>query len=371
MQDYVFIIKRTRAHFKSYLVANKTNIAVFSFDARRYLWYNMCKECLQKGAAMIYRDFLCEKNLAYRMQREVLPYLRARREEGTFTTADGATLFTVYYRADAPRGSVVILHGMGESAEKYHELCYYLLKNNLSVFLFDQRGHGRSTREAENGIVHIKDFAIYAQDFTDLMTSKLPALPAPHYLFAHSMGGAVAALYLEQGDTPFKKAWLSSPAIAVRIKGAPRGFVRFICAAACATGRGKKRIHVMKPPLPPEKETSKGSSCASLARFEAYRAVKLSDVRLHSAKPSYAWLRAATRATSRMLRKKQLQRVCIPVRILAAERDHLVELNAQRAFSRGIREGSICEISGARHELFNERDAIAHPYFAELLDYFA
>ncbi len=319
---------------------------------------------------MIYRDFLEEKDFAWRMQREVLPYLRARREEGEFHTADGTSLFTVHYRADAPRGSVVILHGMGESAEKYHELCYYFLKNNLSVFLFDQRGHGRSTREAHAGIVHIKDFETYAQDFAELITHKLAELPTPRYLFAHSMGGAVAALYLERGTDVFHKAWLSSPAISVRIKGAPRGFVRLVCAVSCATGRAKERVHVMKPPLPPEKDTPAGSSCASIARFEAYRAVKLADARLHSAKPSYAWLRAATRATPRILRKKQLQCVCTPVRILAAERDHLVELKAQRAFARGIPDGAIWEIARARHEIFNERDSICHPYFAELLDYF-
>ena len=320
---------------------------------------------------MTYRHFLEESNFASRMQDEVLPYLCARREEGKFQTVDGATLFTVHYRADAPRGSVVILHGMGESAEKYHELCYYFLKSNLSVFLFDQRGHGRSTREAHAGVVHIKDFEVYAQDFTDLIEAKLAELPTPRYLFAHSMGGAVAALYLERGTNVFDKALLSSPAIAIQIKGTPRALVRLICNAACAAGRAKERVHVMKPPLPPQEESHKGSSCASLARFEAYRAVKLSDKRLHSAKPSYAWLRAAMRATSHILRPRQLKRVCTSVRILSAERDHLVDLNAQRAFARAIADGEIFEIAHARHELFNECDHISHPYFNDLLDYFA
>lgn len=319
----------------------------------------------------MYRTFLMEKNFAYRMQREVLPYLRDHREERTFITQDGASLFCVYYRADAPRGSVTILHGMGESAEKYHELCYYFLQNGLSVFVFDQRGHGRSTREAQRGVVHIRNFEQYVQDFADVISANLDSLPTPRYLFAHSMGGAVAALYLERGGNVFEKAWLSSPAISVKIKGTPRALVRLICASACATGQGHKRVHTMKAPLPPEKETCSGSSCASIARFEAYRAVKLGDARLHAAKPSYAWLRAAMRATSRMLRQKQLRHVCTPVRILAAEQDHLVELDAQRAFARGIQDGEICEIAHARHELFNERDCICHPYFNDLLDYFA
>ena len=320
---------------------------------------------------MIYRDFLSEQDFALRMQREVLPYLRARREEGNFKTSDGASLFTLTYRADEPRGSVVVLHGMGESAEKYHELCYYLLKSGLSVFLFDQRGHGRSTREARSGVVHVKSFDTYASDFSELIEAKLNALPTPRYLFAHSMGGGVAALYLERGGNVFEKALLSSPALRVRVKGAPRTFVRLICAVCCAIGRGNERVHGMREPLPPEEETMENSSCASVARFEAYRKVKMSDKRLHSAKPSYAWLRAAMRATPRILRAKQLRRVHTLVRVVVAERDHLVEAQASLAFTRGIPCGEIFEVTRARHEIFNERDDVSHPYFEELLEYFA
>ena len=320
---------------------------------------------------MTYRDFLFETDFARRMQGEVLPFLAARREDGSYQTADGATLHTVYYRADAPRGCVVILHGMSEHAEKYHELCYYFLQSGLSVFLYDQRGHGRSTREAENGIVHIKRFTQYDEDFNELLLAMGDKLPSPRYLFAHSMGGAVAALYLERGNDFFERAWLSSPAISVRIKGAPRGFVRATCLAACLVGKGKQRVHVMSPALPPEKETGRGSSCASPARFEAFREVKSSDPALWSAKPSYAWLLSAMGVTRRILKRKHLRSVKTPVRVFAAEREHLVELNPQRAFAVGVPNGRICEIARARHELFNERDAISHPYFAELMEYFA
>ncbi len=320
---------------------------------------------------MTYRDFLCENAFSHRMQAEVLPFLRARREDDTLQTADGATLHTVYYRADEPRGSVVIVHGMSEHTEKYHELCYYFLQSDLSVLLYDQRGHGYSTREAENGIVHIRHFTQYDEDLNALLCTMEDKLPTPRYLFAHSMGGAVAALYLERGTDFFQKAWLSSPAISVRIKGAPRAFVWTVCAGACLVGKGKKRVHVMSPALPPEKETGRGSSCASAARFEAFREVKKADSLLWSAKPSYAWLLTAMNTTHRILRPKRLRNVKIPVRLYAAEREHLVELNPQRTFIKGVRNGRMCEIAHARHELFSERDAISHPYFAELLDYFA
>lgn len=320
---------------------------------------------------MTYRDFLFENEFAERMQREVLPFLRARREDGTFQAPDGATLHTVYYGADEPRGCVVIVHGMSEHTEKYHELCYYFLKSGLSVLLYDQRGHGYSSREAERGIVHIRHFAQYDEDLAALLCAMEDKLPSKRYLFAHSMGGAVAALYLERGTDFFERAWLSSPAIAIRIKGAPRPFVWCTCATACLLGRGGRRVHAMSPALPPEKESQRGSSCASVARFEAFREVKKADAALWSAKPSYAWLLTAMNTTHRILRPKRLKNVKIPVRLYAAEREHLVELNPQRAFIKGVRNGRMCEIAHARHELFSERDAISHPYFEELLDYFA
>lgn len=319
---------------------------------------------------MPYRHFLSEKEFAERMQNEVIPDLRARRHEERFTTKTGVTLFNVRFEADAPRGSVVILHGMSENAEKYRELIYYFLKNDLSVFIYDQRGHGRSTRVAEAGVVYVKKFAEYESDLAELLAAYGEMLPEPHYLFSHSMGGAVAALHLERDQDFFSRALFCSPMIEMHIKGAPMSLLRTMCKFETLAGNGEKRLRMLSPAAPPEKEQIHGASCASPARFEAYRAAKIENPRLRGAKPSYGWINESLAVTKRILARKKPERIKIPVRIYTAERDHLVKLAPQRAFAARIPDCHIFLVAGAKHELFNERDVISHAFFEEVLSFF-
>ena len=104
-------------------------------------------------------ELLCEKDLAQKMREEVWPTLSAARREVCVRAADGTELFAVLYTPPAPRGSVVLLHGLGETAEKYRELCYYFFKSSLTVLIFDQRGHGRSGRAVPQQLIWVDRFA--------------------------------------------------------------------------------------------------------------------------------------------------------------------------------------------------------------------
>ena len=105
------------------------------------------------------RGFLNEQSFATEMASTVLPALQARRTDTVITAADGTALYTCHYRSDTPRGTVVLVHGFSETAEKYHEFIYYLLREGLSVLTFDHRGHGRSGRTAPVGVIHVGRFS--------------------------------------------------------------------------------------------------------------------------------------------------------------------------------------------------------------------
>ncbi|MEY3253227.1 MAG: hypothetical protein RL227_2200, partial [Pseudomonadota bacterium] len=64
------------------------------------------------------------------------------------TTRDGTTLALSRWAAAsgaAPRGQVLIVHGLGEHAARYAHVAAALNAEGWSVLGFDQRGHGRST----------------------------------------------------------------------------------------------------------------------------------------------------------------------------------------------------------------------------------
>ena len=317
------------------------------------------------------RSFLlCEADYARDFEERVIPTLSRVRQDFVHTTKSGAELYTVRYDAQQPRGTVVLLHGLGESAEKYRELCYYFLESGFTVLAFDQRGHGRSTRLVETGLIHTTRFSHYVEDLHELLCAQQAHLPAPRYLYAHSMGGGVAALYLAQHQGFFQKAVLSSPMIAMQYKGVPRFLGYAACAVLRLFGRGKKRFVGMSPSPSPEQECLERAEAQSVPRFEAYRKLKLTEPRFHAARPTVIWVQEALRCTRDILKRGAPEGITIPVRVYAAELETLVLEAPQRAFAKRLPNGEFHLVSGTKHEIYFAKDEVFHPYIKDILTFF-
>ena len=303
------------------------------------------------------------------MEKEILPALRAVRQEGTFAGYDGAPLFYVRYTAREPRGTVLIIHGLNESTEKYAEMISYLLREGLSVLIYDQRGHGRSARAVRRGLTHIDRFDEYVEDALCCIKGPLAGCPSPYYLFGHSMGGAVAAFSLERGDHPFQKAVLSSPMIqSFRYPLIPPCLVRGLCRLITTIGGGKKRVFVLKEPTGQE---DFAKSCAlSPTRFAAYAALRREDPRYLGGAVTFGWVATSMGVTKRLLKKGAPERITIPVRLYAAELDHLVEEKPQRRFIARTPKGEFILVKGSKHEIFAASDNILHPYLDSMISFF-
>lgn len=313
------------------------------------------------------RAFIEEPNFTAALQDTVLPYLNNRRQEARVPGHDKKPLYTAHYRADRPRGTVLLLHGFSENAEKYREFIYYLLNDGLSVLVLDQRGHGRSPRAVPPSLVHIDRFDEYIEDLEAVLTAFSDTVTAPFYLFAHSMGGAVAALYLEKHPNVFKKAILSAPMISLSYHGPLRAASFFACRFCTLTGRAKKAVFISHKDY--ANEPFETSSALSPARFAALRELRRSDPLLCGGTPTYAWSLAAFGVTKRILARGAPERVKIPVRIYAAERERLVSLEAQAKFAARLPAGELKTVLGSKHEILFANDEILHPVLEEMLDF--
>ena len=314
------------------------------------------------------RDFLFEQNFEADFEGRLLPLLRAARQEVPFPGYDGGTLFGVRYDAPSPRGTVMILHGLNESTEKYTELIAYFLQAGFSVLIYDQRGHGRSVRCVRLRLVHIDRFEEYVEDAACAVRGPLAACPSPYYLFAHSMGGAVAALLLERAH-PFQRAVLSSPMIQpFRYPLLPPTAARLFCHAMTLCKKGKKRVFVWKEP---NGEEDFANSCAlSKARFLSYARLRKNRPEYAAGAISYSWTACAIGITKQILKKGAPESVSIPVRIYVAERDHLVENKPAGKFAARLPYGEFILIPNSKHEIYQASDDILHPYLDGVLSFF-
>ena len=316
------------------------------------------------------RDFyIPEEKYGDFMGRTVLPTLSAHREEGYFAGYDGKELHYVAYRADTPGKTVLISHGFTESAEKFHELSYYLLHCGFSVFIPEHRGHGNSFREVEDlTLTHIDSFSEYVRDFALAVKKAKAIFPGECSIFAHSMGGAIALLYLEETPGGIRRLFLSSPMIVPDSGGVPLFFGRALVSLLCRMGKSKKRSFTAGP-YPGHEEFS--VSCkTSKARFTEYEEIKRADRHKQNYAPSYGWMREALSVGRRILAKGMPERLTLPVFLAVAGQDTVVLRRPQEQLFARLPNARQKVYEGAKHEIYGSADPVAFAYFDDLLAFF-
>ena len=300
----------------------------------------------------------------------VLPFLARRGVKSTVKGYGSRPLACVQFAAENPRGTVVVLHGFTENAYKYSELIYSLLQNRFSVLAYDQRGHGNSWRKEglpDTSLTHVDDFEEYVKDLEIVCGALLEAMPEPRYIFAHSMGGAVASLFLERHGDVFRKAVLCSPMIAPNTGGIPPILGKIVCGVAKLLGKAAKRPFVSKPYSGPE---DFATSCATgRERFEWYDKVKFEHPEYQNSNPSYGWTLEALNVTGRLLAPGAPEKIACPVRLYGAETDNSVMPDAQVKFIARVNSGTRTVVKGAKHEIYRSPDAVLFPWWREILTF--
>ncbi|XNM66464.1 alpha/beta fold hydrolase [Escherichia coli] len=121
-----------------------------------------------------------------------------QREEAEFTGVDNVPVRFVRFCASHDR-VVVICPGRIESYVKYAELAYDLFRSGFDVMIIDHRGQGRSGRmlsDTHRGQSLIS--AITSTISPRSGSSRLPGRWRKRFILAHSMGGAIATLFLQR-----------------------------------------------------------------------------------------------------------------------------------------------------------------------------
>jgi len=115
---------------------------------------------------------------------------------------NGLSLSVVEWAArDAPRATMVLLHGFADVAASFDGVAPALADAGLRVLAPDLRGFGESDRVSGGGYYHFPD---YVADVDALVRALVPE-PEPFFLVGHSMGGTVATLFAGARERRVKK----------------------------------------------------------------------------------------------------------------------------------------------------------------------
>lgn len=306
-----------------------------------------------------------ENDYQAQMQEVVEPYLKKQVTNGMLND-----LYYEFYGQAEPKGTIVISFGFTESCEKYHELIYYMHREGYQAAVIDHRGHGNSLREVEEWqLVHVEDFQRYVEDFHKFI--KEVVLPktgnAPLYLYAHSMGGCIGTLYLEQHPEIFKKAVLNAPMYGINNGGVPDFAAHLLCRSAMFLGKGKKKLFTMGDF--DEKEPFETSGCNSRARHEYYLKLRRENEKYQSSCATYSWADAALRAAKRAIAPANAANIHIPVLLFQAAEDTFVRAKEQDLFLSRISNARKIMVH-SRHEINRMPSDMLEAYMAEIFEFY-
>ncbi len=287
------------------------------------------------------------------------------------------------------RGAIVLVSGRTEAMLKYKEVVHDLFRNGWSVYIHDHRGQGESAREpavqATPDIGHVERFDDYVADLDAWITGEvLPAGHARVVLWAHSMGGAITARWLQSGRPSVARvqaATLSSPMLAITGLVPGLSAELFSCSllahSAVALGAGASRHwggHGWQPAALQD----------NIYTHSRLRTQRMNDVgtgapvtRLGA--PSWGWI--ARSCDAARAAREEAGRITTPVTVIVAGGDRIVLNSGAEAFCRNLaaaRPGAGCGgegggpvvVPGAHHELLIERDDLRRPAMARALAFF-
>ncbi|RIK83568.1 MAG: lysophospholipase [Hyphomicrobiales bacterium] len=286
---------------------------------------------------------------------------------GMLAMPDGRRLRYAHFRARARplRGTVVLLQGRNECIEKYYETIADLSARGFGVATFDLRGQGGSDRllaDVERG--HVGDFLHYATDIDPFFRHiVLPDCRGPYYVLAHSTGALAALLAAPLLANRVERMVLSAPLLGLpEGRLAPRNAARvaglmhaFGLGSAYLDGGPREREPT---PFADNVLTSDPARYArNLSIYRWYPELALGGV-------TATWVRAAFRATALVNDPDFAASLRIPVLIVAAGAEQVVDPAAAERFGRRLRVGGVVTVDGARHELMQEADIYREQFLA-------
>ena len=314
-------------------------------------------------------NWITEENYAERMKTEAEPWIAARMESGFDERVKGQPIYYEHYRADCPKGTIVISHGFTESVTKFSEAIYYMLQAGYDVWGLDHRGHGRSFRQNSNPfVVHAERFEDYVQDLKHL--TETLAIPASEgrkvFVYGHSMGGCIAARLIEEEPLLFDKAVLTSPMLGLSFS-LP---VPVVYAAASLKGIGEKRKEPLSPVSAfPSEPDFEGSCDSSECRYLYYFEKRRKDPRLQTTSASIGWGKEAAKACAKVCSRHETERIRIPVLLFQAGNDTVVKNAAQTLFASRVRDCVLTTVPGMKHELYMTDSAVLIPYWERIFGF--
>lgn len=314
--------------------------------------------------------YLSEQDYAAQMDETVLPYLEAYKTSGYFKGYDGNELYYEQYIPEGNKAHIVVSGGFTDASYKFREVIYYFLRRGYAVSIMDHRGHGYSYRSVEDwSKVTVRSFDEYVDDFGLFVNGIVkPALAEdePLFLYAHSMGGAIAALYLEEEENAvFDAAVLTSPMMEIQFGSYPPNVVSLLEGGANLFGMGDS--YIIGQGVYDETYRYEESSYNSEARYRYIHEAQTADPHYQTNGGTFRWLKSSIAATEKIRRNASAYHT--ETLLFQAGDDTTVGANGQNEFVSGAQNVQMVLVPDTKHNILFSGNDVFIPYMNTIFEF--
>lgn len=233
----------------------------------------------------------------------------------------------------------------------------------------EHRGHGRSGRLGQDELqVEVEDYNYYIYDFKKFIDTIVKKNNDELYLYGHSLGGTIGALFLEEYSDYFEKAVLSSPMLTMKFGNLPESLAKLFLGFP----RTKEKLSSYAPSTGPylDEFSLEKSSASSRERYEYYYHYLAVYKDIQMGGPSIHWVKEALLMTKVASKKEKIKKVQIPVLLFQADNDNYVKKRGQKKFEKYSKNTTLIFVPESKHELYREKDPILFKYLNTIMDFY-
>lgn len=298
-----------------------------------------------------------------------------QRVEGFFATTTNKKLFWMSLQHPERKPALIIVTGRAESSYKYKKQILLFYKQGFNVYIFDHLGQGFSDRiTTDYELGHIDSFATYIDDLNSFFNFVCQKNNLDkNYMLAHSMGGLIAALWLEKYPDKCNGAVLSSPMLGLKIPSFYKPFIKYIFFVANKLYKKPRYLW--------------GHTNYKVVAFtqnnqvthseELYNKYKIDLIKKHPklrlGGPSINWVATSYNATKEAL--VNAAKLKTPLLILQAGNELVVNNHSQNNFFNKLRKyntkATLIKIEHAKHELLFEDEIFQKDLFKYIFNHFS
>lgn len=307
-----------------------------------------------------------EKKLKENYFSLISPYYYSKKLH-YFKSLDGLNIAYKLFPVKNAKANIVISSGRTEGMLKYQELIYDLNQNGFGVYIWDHRGQGNSDRVLKDlQLGYVKKFNNYVLDMEQFVQNYVPK-NVKRILLGHSMGGAIASLYVESHSKEFDALVLSSPMHQPELISS--GLTTIACELIEKRSRNIDKYIVGTSSYDDSTEKFEDNLLThSKVRYKVTKIAFDIEPKAKLGGPSVRWVAQACLGSKKSV--EEADKIQVPTLLLHAQNDKIVNKKPQELFCKNA--SPYCmgyQIDGAYHELLVEEDSIREKVLTAILDF--